>query len=124
FAEKFVNLCRVNGIAVFLADVNFTKDVSKNIRRFLVEHSIIRQFVHDLSEFENVASGQVILMAQRGPAPKSNAFLVKNSLQDVGVLENQSEVVAPTYNFLGKIRDPVVIRLLKEKVIAGIAPIQ
>src|SRR5206468_12076703 len=94
FAEKFVTLCRPNGLTVFLADVNFTKDVSKNIRRFLIEHSIIRQFIHGLSEFEKVASGQVILMTQRGLAPETNAFLVKDSLQDAGVLQKQAEIVA------------------------------
>jgi methylase of polypeptide subunit release factors len=124
FAEKFVTLCRDKGITVFLADVNFTKDVAKNIRRFLVEHSIIRQFIHGLSEFEKVASGQVILMAERGVAPKTNTFLVKSSLQDPGVLQNQSEIVAPKYDFLAKSRDPVTVRLSHHKTIGQIDSIQ
>ena len=124
FAEKFIFLCRPNGVTVFLADVNFTKDVSRNIRRFLIEHSIIRQFIHGLSEFERVASGQVILMAQRGTASKTDTFLVKDSLQDGGVSQNQSDIVAPKYDFLRRTDNPVVTKITRHKTIAQVESIQ
>lgn len=124
FAEKFVDLLATNGTAVFLADVNFTKDVSKNIRRFLIENSRIGQFIHDLSEFENVASGQVILITQRGIARESDSFLIKSSLKDDGILQKQKEVSKPAYSFLGEIRDPITAKVSKCHTIQQIPQIR
>ncbi len=120
FAERFVTLNSLKGIGTFLADVNFTKDVSKNIRRYLTERSTIKQFVHDLSEFENVASGQVILFAQREPLPKGSTFLVKNSIYDQGSLRQQSDVRPPTYDFLRELDDPVLAKLSNIRTIGQI----
>jgi len=120
FAERFIKLNCVNGVATFLADVNFTKDVARNIRRYLTERSTIKQFIHDLSEFENVASGQVILFVQQQAPPKNNMFLVKNSIYDGGSLRHQSELKPPTYDFLSELNDPVLVKLSNIRTIGRI----
>jgi adenine-specific DNA-methyltransferase len=111
FAERFVNLLCDDGVATFLADVNLTKDLSRDIRRYLTEHTAIMQFVHDLSAFENVASGQVIMFVRRGRAPQDSTFIVKSSLHDHGVLRKQVEIVSPNYSFLVEVDDVVVSKL-------------
>jgi type I restriction-modification system DNA methylase subunit len=120
FAEKFMTLACDKGVAAFLADVNFTKDVSRNIRRYLTEHTNITQFVHDLSEFENVASGQVIVFAQRGSPTSRNVFVVKSSIYQSGAFQNQEELVPPDYNFLIERNDSIVAKLSKLKNIGQI----
>ena len=92
FAERFITLASKKGIAAFLADVNFTKDVSRNIRRYLVENTNVMELVHDLSEFENVASGQVILFAQRINPSQGISFITKSSIFGSGKLQKQEEV--------------------------------
>ena len=111
FAERFITLGCEKGVAAFLADVNFTKDVSRNIRRYLIEHTNVTQFVHDLSEFENVASGQVVVFAQRESPTSRSMFVVKSSIHESGAFQNQADVVPPNYSLLIESDDSVLARL-------------
>jgi len=109
FVEKFVKLLREKGVSAFIVDVNFTKNLAKNIRKYLLEHTSIKQFIYDLSEFEHVASGQVILIIQKGQL--KNGIYLKKSLADKGTKIQQNEVKGPDYDLLILYDDPIVIKL-------------
>ncbi|MFH1956537.1 MAG: TaqI-like C-terminal specificity domain-containing protein [Patescibacteria group bacterium] len=124
FAEKFVKLLRINGVSSFIVDVNFTKDLAKNIRKYLLENMSIKQFIHDLSEFEYVASGQVILIAQKDNDVSCNKILIKSSLLGPGMQIQQSGISEPDYSFFVLTTDTIISKLSKETKLGELKQLQ
>ena len=124
FVERFVKLLRMNGITAFIVDVNFTKDLARNIRRYLLENISIKQFIHNLNEFEYVASGQVILIVQKDSNILDNKIRIKDSLLGSGVQIQQSEISAPNYNLFAFTTDPIVSKLSSETKLGKLQQLQ
>jgi len=124
FVEKFVRLLREGGVTAFIVDVNFTKDLAKNIRKFLIENTLVKQFVHDLSEFEFVASGQIVIIAQKAPDAKNNQILVRGGLSEAGTHIKQSEIGRPNYHILTSGRDAIIAKLLRKNCLGDIPAIR
>ena len=99
FAEVSLKLCSISGHLALIADVNFTKDLATSIRRYLAENSRFIEFIYDLSEFANVASGQIVFIAQKKPCKPKASFIAKQSLEDSGCVVPHSAVCAPDYSF-------------------------
>jgi hypothetical protein len=100
FAELSLKLCKTSGHVALIADVNFTKDLAISIRRYLAENSKFIEFIYDLSEFENVASGQIVFIAGREATSRRASFIAKQSLEDKGCVVPYSAVCAPEYSFV------------------------
>ena len=79
FAEVSLKLCSISGHLALIADVNFTKDLATSIRRYLAENSRFIEFIYDLSEFANVASGQIVFIAQKKPCKPKASFIAKQT---------------------------------------------
>lgn len=100
FAELSVKLCTSSGHLALIADVNFTKDLATSIRRYLAENSQFIEFIYDLSEFENVASGQIVFIAEKKAESRRESFIAKQSLEDRGFVVPYTAVCAPEYSFV------------------------
>lgn len=124
FVEKFVRLLKNEGVTTFIVDVNFTKDLSRDIRRYLLESTSVKQFIHDLSEFEHVASGQVIIVAQKDGDILHNQILIKDSLLSTGVRVEQHIIGAPDYNIFVATGDLIISKLSKETKLGDISQLQ
>jgi hypothetical protein len=66
----------------------------------LAENSQFIEFIYDLSEFENVASGQIVFIAEKKASSRRESFIAKQSLEDKGFVVPYAAVCAPEYSFV------------------------
>ena len=70
FLEKAVKILSENSIFTYIIDIGFFEKVYKEIRIYLSKYDIIK-IITEISAFENVNSGQIIIFGSRF---KTNAF--------------------------------------------------
>jgi len=61
FLDKGLNLINSTGICTYIIDISFFEKPFKDIRAFVLDNYHVKEIVSELTAFENVASGQVIL---------------------------------------------------------------
>lgn len=88
FLEKFINFSGNNSIITTIIDVSFFEDFYSGIKKILLESVSILEVVNNLTSFENVASGQLIVIGQKSNKNnnkviwKNDGILSKNHLLD------------------------------------------
>lgn len=60
FLERGLKLLKKEGIEMYIIDMGFFEKVYKEIRQYL-SHYNVQELIYDISDFENVASGQIII---------------------------------------------------------------
>lgn len=61
FLERAIKKLKFKGCCMFIVDMNFFEDAFAGLRSFLLKQYKVNEIVYDLSNFENVNSGQIIL---------------------------------------------------------------
>lgn len=61
FVENGMNILKEKGTLNYILDIAFFETAFKDLRKYIVQNYYINSLVMELNEFENVASGQVIL---------------------------------------------------------------
>ena len=64
FIERGLRLLRVDGVLNYIVDTNIHSNPAQDIREYIMSKSQLLQITDNLSEFENVASSQAILLVQ------------------------------------------------------------
>src|SRR5271165_84093 len=62
FIETFVELCVPAGVSCCITDISFYEHFYQGVKKFLLETTRVLNVVNGLSSFENVASGQLIIL--------------------------------------------------------------
>lgn len=65
FIEKFVRISRQSGLLCCITDISFYEHFYQGLKKYLLESTKVINVVNGLSSFENVASGQLILIASK-----------------------------------------------------------
>lgn len=81
FLEKTYKTLKNNSTATFIIDINIFSDAYIPIRKYLHNKVSIKYIVTNLSEFENVGSGQIIFSFSKGYL-KNNCFKVYSEFLD------------------------------------------
>ena len=61
FIENGIKALRENGKLIFIVDISFFETAFIDIRKYILENCYIESITTNMSEFENVASGQMII---------------------------------------------------------------
>ncbi len=69
FIEMFVRLSKKSGYIGCITDISFYEHFYKGVKKYLLDHTEIKYIVNGLSSFENVGSGQLILIAKKVDRP-------------------------------------------------------
>jgi hypothetical protein len=72
FIEKFIQIGNSSCVTSFIIDVSFFEHFYNGVKKLLLTNTNIVTIVTELSSFENVASGQLIIIAQKVTAISSN----------------------------------------------------
>lgn len=67
FIEQAIKLCKRKGIISFIIDISFFETAFDLIRKYILENTTILNLSINISSFENVASGQIILTLKNYP---------------------------------------------------------
>lgn len=78
FIERGLRFLKKGGILSFVIDTSFFETAYEHCRKYLVENYTIESLTYNVQGFENVASGQTILMVSNN-RPKDNSVLVTNN---------------------------------------------
>nr|NQU91443.1 hypothetical protein [Bacteroidota bacterium] len=65
FIERFSKLSNSTGLFCCITDISFYEHFYQGLKKYLLENTAISIIVNGLSSFENVASGQLIIIAPR-----------------------------------------------------------
>ncbi len=99
FIERFVKICGSKGLFCCITDISFYEHFYQGLKKYLIESTNVLNVVNGLSSFENVASGQLIIIASRSLSKESalkNAVRINNSgIQSKPILLKQSEWYKP-----------------------------
>ena len=90
FLDRAAILAEKNGVVAFIVDMNLFENVFAGIRQSLLKSTRISGIVRGLSHFENVNSGQVIIIFSNSTPCKDDCFQLKNSLDDTGTPVSQN----------------------------------
>lgn len=92
FLEKTYKTLKHKSTATFIIDINIFSDAYIPIRKYLHNKVSIKYIVTNLSEFENVGSGQIIFCFSKGYS-KNNCFKVYSEFLDESpIVIEQSKV--------------------------------
>lgn len=92
FFEKGFDFLESDGNLNFIGDLNFLENPFKILRSWIEEEKQILQIIHNLNEFDNVASGQVItLLANR--YSKSYSYNLKSSIENEAIRVSKSQII-------------------------------
>ena len=94
FIEKSLNLCLKKGIVTLIVDLNIHKKPFGDIREYIFSNSTIVEIINDIVGFENVFSGQSILILKNN---KSVDNLV--SFKNGNINGKKSEFLQSQLNF-------------------------
>lgn len=65
FLENAISYSKENGIVSYIIPVDFFETPFRDIRKYILENSEIKEIATDLVEFEDVASGQIIIKLRK-----------------------------------------------------------
>lgn len=91
FIEKFLNISTSKGIITFITDVSFFENFYSGTKKLLLDNTNIKQVITNLNSFENVASGQLIIICQKNKNKNAGKLIWKNDgIYSDAELVNQS----------------------------------
>jgi len=95
FIEKFVTICGPNGLSCCITDISFYEHFYQGLKKYLLENTKVLNVVNGLSSFENVASGQVIIIASKvrsaSDALDNTVRINNHGIQSETILLKQTE---------------------------------
>jgi type I restriction-modification system DNA methylase subunit len=95
FIEKFVKICGPEGLSCCITDISFYEHFYQGLKKYLLEYTNVLNVVNGLSSFENVVSGQLIIIASKARNKSdalNNIVRIKNSgIQSESILLEQRE---------------------------------
>ncbi len=65
FIEKSIKLLKDKQKITFIIDISFFETAFKDIRKYILDFCKIKNIISDLEEFNNVASGQIIIVLEK-----------------------------------------------------------
>lgn len=99
FIERFVKLSSPTGLFCCITDISFYEHFYQGLKKYLLENANVQNVVNGLSSFENVASGQLIIIASKsqskGDALKNIVRINNNGIQSKPILVKQGEWYNP-----------------------------
>ena len=78
FIEHSIKFLKSTGTLSFIVDTSFLETAYKYCRKYIIQNYILRNFVYNIKGFEDVASGQIILVIDK-INPKLNQIKVINA---------------------------------------------
>lgn len=66
FIEKGIKVLRNNGMLAYIVDTSINEKASLDIRRYIVQNTLIGEIIYNLSLFDNVSSDQSLLFLMKG----------------------------------------------------------
>lgn len=84
FFEQSLDWLKENGYISFIVDVSLFETAYKYLRKYILENAKIKYLITDLSTFEGVGSGQVIISLQK------NSKLDENLENEVNILKYEA----------------------------------
>jgi methylase of polypeptide subunit release factors len=95
FIERFVRICSPTGISACITDISFYEHFYQGLKKYLLEITRVLNVVNGLSSFENVASGQLLIIVAKARDTEdalSNTVRINNGgIQSEAVCVNQLE---------------------------------
>lgn len=76
FIENALKLLKPNGVLIYILDISFFETAYIDIRKYIVENFCIDSMLYNLSEFKNVASGQIILKISNKDVKNNVVYLL------------------------------------------------
>ena len=98
FLERALSLLKQEGVYTYIIDIGFFEKVYAQIRNFLCRYRI-DEIVTNLSAFENVASGQLLI---RGTNIRTNGFtcVVKDDFQPTEIALTETNLSSDTISLI------------------------
>ena len=91
FLEKGFKILKQGGVLSYIMDLNILENPFIDIRKYITQKMSILEIIKGLTVFENVGSGQVILITQKLVVP--NFVKIKSNLEDPGKIINQQDFI-------------------------------
>ena len=98
FLEKGAKACKQNGALTYIIDMSIFENPYFDIRKFLTDYFSIKEIVVDLTSFEKVHSGQILLRIQKRKSD-DNSVVYKNSNFELITKVDQDELVNNDYKW-------------------------
>lgn len=92
FLEKTQKLLKKDAICTYIIDLNIFSDAYTPIRKYLNDKISIREIIKNLSEFENVGSGQIIFSFCNSRNTNNTINIFSNFSKNELVQVNQSKI--------------------------------
>ncbi|MFM6203024.1 MAG: hypothetical protein ACKPE1_28465, partial [Dolichospermum sp.] len=80
FIEKSSSIGNANSISCLITDISFYEDFYAGVKRILINTTLVIEVVNGFSCFEDVASGQLILLFQNLPY-KERKIIINNKVR-------------------------------------------
>ncbi|MGG4507880.1 N-6 DNA methylase [Heyndrickxia sporothermodurans] len=90
FLENAIRYSKENGIISYIIPVDFFETPFRDIRKYILENSEIKEIATDLVEFEDVASGQIIIKLRKAVNP-ANYVEIKRFASNENYTLSQSD---------------------------------
>jgi len=114
FLEKALDLLALNATFAYIIDIGFFEKVYKEIREYVSQFNIC-EIVTNLSAFENVASGQLVIISKKENVPNFKC-IVKNDFQVTNMFLSREDFNKNTVNIsflekdtVGDMKDTILL---------------
>lgn len=87
FQEKAIKLSNTKGVQSYIIDVSFFENFYAGIKKMLLEKTSIATLIKNLSEFQNVASGQLIIISSKNKSKKLKTQWFENGFGNYSLVE-------------------------------------
>jgi len=87
FIERGLSFLKQGGILSFVIDVSFFETAYMHCRKYLVENYTIESLTYNVHGFDDVASGQIILVISNTPPAKNTVLVINNETKEKDHIE-------------------------------------
>ncbi len=98
FLENGLKLLKKDGLLTYILDVSFLETAFKNMRKYILENYAITSLEFGIKGFQNVASGQVIIVIKNSDGRNQSINIVDNNTRKDYVIL-QKEWIKPEENY-------------------------
>lgn len=117
FIEKGLKALKENGKLIYIVDISFFETAFIDIRKYILENCFIESITTNLSEFEKVASGQIIISLVKNKNMASTSLTKWIDYKNKNTIEidqhiwndpkNNYKIYVPLSNFEKEINDKI-----------------
>lgn len=119
FLEKGLGLLKENGYLGFIVDNNIHSNPSVDIRKYITENSSIITIIDELKVFEDVGSGQLIIVLKK-EKPRDNHKIswvsMDDSFTEIGRVESVQSLISNSNEYSFKVPSTRGTRQIIEKI--------